>query len=105
MLASLVSSEAFLSSWVADGCVHMAFSLCMSIPGVQISSSYKDTSHTRLKVKVKVSQLCPVLCDPGLISFRMDWLDLLAVHGSLKSLLQHHSSKASILLCSAFFIV
>ena len=42
---------------------------------------------------------------PGLISFRMDWLDLLAVQGTLKSLLQHHSSKASILWCLAFFIV
>ena len=42
---------------------------------------------------------------PGLISFRMDWLDLLAVQGTLKSLLQHHSSKASILRRSAFFIV
>ena len=41
----------------------------------------------------------------GLISFRMDWLDLLAVQGTLKSLLQHHSSKASILECSAFFTV
>ena len=41
----------------------------------------------------------------GLISFRMGWLDLPAVQGTLKSLLQHHSSKASILLCSAFFIV
>ena len=42
---------------------------------------------------------------PGLISFRMDWLDLLAVQGTLKSLLQHHSSNTSILWCSAFFIV
>ena len=42
---------------------------------------------------------------PGLFSFRMDWLDLFADQGTLKSLLQHHSSKASILLCSAFFIV
>ena len=42
---------------------------------------------------------------PGLISFRMDWLDLLSVQGTLKSLLQHHSSKASILWCSAFFTV
>ena len=42
---------------------------------------------------------------PGLISFRMDWLDLLAVQGTLKSLLQHHRSKASILRCSAFFII
>ena len=42
---------------------------------------------------------------PGLISFRMDWLELLAVHGTLKRLIQHHSSKASILWCSAFFRV
>ena len=42
---------------------------------------------------------------PRLVSFRMDWLDLLAVQGTLKSLLQHHSSKASILWCSAFFRV
>ena len=42
---------------------------------------------------------------PGLISFRMDWLDVLAVQGTPKSLLQHHSSKASILQCSAFFTV
>ena len=42
---------------------------------------------------------------PGLISFRMNWLDLLAVQGTFKSLLQHHSSKASILRCSAFFMV
>ena len=42
---------------------------------------------------------------PGLISFRMDWVDFLAVQGTLKSLLQHHSSKASILWCSAFIIV
>ena len=41
----------------------------------------------------------------GLISFRMDWLDLLAIQGTLKSLLQHHSSKASVLQCSAFFMV
>ena len=43
--------------------------------------------------------------NPGLISFRMDWFDLLAVQGTLKSLLQHHSSKASVLQCSAFFTV
>ena len=42
---------------------------------------------------------------PGLTSFRMDWLDLLAVQGTLKSLLQHHNSKSSILRCSAFFTI
>ena len=49
--------------------------------------------------------ISPINEHPGLISFRMDWLSLLAVQGPLKSLLQHHSSKASILLPSAFFIV
>ena len=58
----------------------------------------------RIEVSASASVL-PVNEYSGLISFRMDWLDLLAVQGTLKSLLQHHSSKASILLCSAFFIV
>ena len=49
--------------------------------------------------------ISPSIEHPGLISFRMDWMDLLAVQGTLKSLLQHHSSKASILQCSAFFTV
>ena len=51
------------------------------------------------------SNISPSNEHPGLISFRMDWLDLLAVQETLKSFLQHHSSKASILWCSAFFIV
>ena len=56
---------------------------------------------------IGVSALASVLPmnTPGMISFRMDWLDLLAIQGTLKSLLQHHSSKASILQRSAFFIV
>ena len=49
--------------------------------------------------------ISPSIEHPGLISFRMDWLDLLAVKGTLKSLLQYHTSKASIPQCSAFFIV
>ena len=49
--------------------------------------------------------ISPSIEHPGQISFRMDWLDLLAVQGTLKSLRQHHSSKASILQCSAFFTV
>ena len=52
--------------------------------------------------RIGVSAAASVL---PMISFRMDWLDLLAVQGTLKSLLRHHSSKASILMCSAFFIV
>ena len=50
-------------------------------------------------------KISPTNEHPGLISFRMDWLDHLAVQGTLKTLLQHHSSKASILRCSAFFTV
>ena len=50
-------------------------------------------------------EISPTNEHPGLISFRMDWLDLLAVQGTLKSLLQHHNSKASILWHSAFFVV
>ena len=54
---------------------------------------------------MKCFSISPSKEHPGLISFRMDWLDLLAVQGTLKSLLQHHTSKASILLCSVFLIV
>ena len=63
--------------------------LCIRWPniGVSASTSVLPSEHS------------------GLISFRMDWLDLLAVQRTLKSVLQHHSSKASVLLCSAFFIV
>ena len=52
-----------------------------------------------------LASISPSKEHPGLISFRMDWLDLLVVQGTRKSLLQHHSSKASILRCSAFFTV
>ena len=51
------------------------------------------------------ASVLPVIFHSGLISFRIDWFDLLPVQGILKSLLQHHSSKASILPCSAFFMV
>ena len=56
-------------------------------------------------IGVSASNISPSNEHSGLISFRMDWLDLLAVQGTLKSLLQHHSSKASILWRSGFFIV
>ena len=58
----------------------------------------------RIGVSASASSVLPMNTQ-GLISFRMDWLDLFAVQGTLKSLLQYHSSKASILQCSAFFIV
>ena len=64
-----------------------------------------NTSHEVAKVLEFHFSIIPSKEIPGLISFRMDWLDLLAVQGTLKSLLQHHSSKASILRCSGFFTV
>ena len=64
-----------------------------------------SSSHQVAKVMGFSFSISPSNEHPGLISFRMDWLDLLAVQRTLKSLLQHHSSKASILLPSAFFIV
>ena len=63
------------------------------------------SSHEVVKVWSFSFSISPSNEYPGLISFRMDWLDLLAVQGTLKSLLQHHSSKASILWHSAFFTV
>ena len=68
--------------------------------------SNKSALHMRLPTYWSFSfSISPSNEHPELISFRMDWLDLLAVQGTLKSLLQHHSSKVSILQCSAFFIV
>ena len=64
-----------------------------------------NSSHEMAKVLEFRFSISPSNEHPGLISFRMDWLDLLAVQGTLKSLFQHHSSKASILRCSAFFTV
>ena len=74
-------------------------------PSIRVFSN-ESTLHMRwpkywsFSFSISPSNECP-----GLISFRMDWLDLLVVQGTLKSLLQHHSSKASILWCSAFFTV
>ena len=65
-----------------------------------VSSSHQVCKYCSFSFNIRPSNEYP-----GLISFRMHWLDLLAVQGTLKSLLQHHSSKASILQCSAFFIV
>ena len=74
-------------------------------PSITVFSN-ESTRHMRWPQYWSFSfSIIPSNEHPGLISFRMDWLDLLAVHRTLKSLLQHHSSKASILRCSAFFIV
>ena len=72
-------------------------------PSIRVFSS-ESTLHMRWPKYWSFSfSISPSNEHPGLISFRMDWLDLLAVQGTLKSLLQHHSEKASILQCSAFF--
>ena len=74
-------------------------------PSIRVFSN-ESTLHMRWPQYWSFSfSISPSSEHPGLISFRMDWLDLLAVLGTLRSLLQHHSSKASILQCSAFFTV
>ena len=74
-------------------------------PSIRVFSS-ESTLHMRWPKCWSFSfGISPSNEHPGPISFRMDWLDIFAVQGTLKSLLQHHSSKASILWCSAFFIV
>ena len=75
------------------------------LPSIRVFSN-ESTLHMRWPKYWSFSfSIIPSKEIPGLISFRMDWLDLLAVHGTLKSLLQHHSSKPSILQCSGFFTV
>ena len=75
------------------------------LPSIRVSSS-ESVLHIRSPKYWSFSfSIIPSNEHPGLISFRMDWLDLLAVQGTLKSLLQHHSSKASILQRSGFFTV
>ena len=81
-----------------------------SLPAPNLSQHqglFKWVSSSRQVAKVLEFQfnISPSNEQPGVISFRMGWLDLLSVQGTLKSLLQHHSSKASILWCPAFFIV
>ena len=72
-------------------------------PNIRVFSN-ESVLHIRWPKKWSFSfSISPSNEHSGLISFRMDWLDLFAVQGTLKSLLQHHSSKSSILLCSAFF--
>ena len=74
-------------------------------PRIRVFSNESALRVRRLKYWSFSFNISPSNEYSGLISFRIDWLALLAVQGTLKSLLQHHSSKASILLCSAFFIV
>ena len=96
-----------LSQWY-----HPTISFCHPLflqPSIFLSiGAFTNESALRMRWPKNWSfsfNICPSNKYPGLISFRMDRLDLLAVQGTLKSLLQHHSSKASILQCSAFFMV
>ena len=74
-------------------------------PSIRVFSNESTLSMSWPKYWSFSFSISPSNEHPGLISFRMDWLDLLAVQGTVKSLLQHHSSKAPILQCSAFFTV
>ena len=96
--------------WVADAIQPSHPLSSLSPPAFNLSQhqglfKWVSSSHQVAKVWSFSFSISPSNEYSGLISFRMDWLDLLAVQGTLKSLLQHHSSKASILRHSAFFIV
>ena len=94
--------------WVSDAIQpsHPLSSLLPSVfPSIRVFSNESALRIRRLKYWSSSFSLCPSNKYSRLISFRIDWLDILAVHGTLKSLLQHHSSKASILWCSVFFMV
>ena len=96
--------------WVGDA-IQPSYPLSSPSPALNLSQHqglFLNESALRIrwpKYRSFSFNISPSNEHPGLISFRMDWLDLLAVQGTLKSLLQHHSSKASVLWCSAFFIV
>ena len=75
------------------------------LPSIRVFSNEPTLCMRWSKYWSFSSSISPSSKHPGLISFRMDWLDLLAVQGTLKTLLQHHSSKASILQCSSSFTV
>ena len=104
-----VNSNARQSSWWCHPAISSSlvpFSSCpQSLPATEYFSN-ESALHMRWLNNWSFSfSIIPSKEHPGLISFRMDWLDLLAVQGALKSLFQHHSSKASILRRSAFFTV
>ena len=103
-LLKLMSIESVMPSSHIILC-HPLLPLCSIIPSIRVFSN-ESVLHIRWpKYRSLSYSISPSNEYSGLLSFRMDWLDLLAVQGTLKSLLQHHSSNASILWCSAFFIV
>ena len=89
-------------SSVTQSCLTLCDPVDCSMPGLHVHHQLPEFTQTHWSFSFSIR---PSDEYSGLISFRMDWLDLLAVQGTLKSLLQHHSSKASILWCSAFLIV
>ena len=96
--------------WVGDAIPPSHPLLSPSPPTFNLSQNQVLSNESALRIRWPKDWSFSFKISPsneysGLISFRMDWLDLLAVQGTLKSLLQHHSSKASILRCSAFFTV
>ena len=102
-LLKLMSTELMMpSNHLILCCPLLLPSLFPSIRGFSNGLALHVRWPSQLRFSFSISSLNEY---SGLISFRIDWLDLLAVQGTLKSLLQHHSSKASILWCSAFFIV
>ena len=133
VVKSLSRVQLFVTLWTAPCPASLLFTISRSLPKFMSIESMMPSNHLILCcpffllpsvfpsiwVFSNESVLCirwpkywsfsfsisPSKEHPGLISFRMDWLDLLAIQGTLKSLLQHHSSKASILWCSAFFMV
>ena len=102
-LLRFMSTESVMPS---DHLILCHLLLLTPIPPSMRVFSNESTLHIRWPKYWSFSfNISPFNEHPGLISFRVDWLDLLAVQGTLKSLLQHHSSKATILWCSTFFIV
>ena len=103
-LLKLLSIESVMPSKHLILC-HPLLLLLSVFPSIRVFSSESALSIRWPKYWSFSFSISPSNEHPGLISFRMDWLDLLADQGTLKNLLQHHSSKASVLQCSAFFIV
>ena len=107
---SLSHIRLFTTSWTAGCQASLSITSSRSLLKLMSIESVMSSDHLILcRPLLLLPSIFPSIRvfsnDSGLISFRMDWLDLLADQGTLKSLLQHHSSKPSILQCSAFFIV
>ena len=104
ILLKLMSIESVMPSNHLILC-HPLLLLSSIFPSIKVFSKESVFRITRPKYWSFSFSISPSNEHSGLISFRRDWLDLLAVQGTLKSLLQHHSSKASVLLCSAFIVL